>query len=206
MELNQSNQINPWVSIWLHPKKTMGYLLATDPRKYILWLAIIGGILSSIPWINQFWIQYPENKSLIRILVIFITIIIGGLIGIAYLYLGGWLYKLTGSWLGGKGDFIQAKCAVGWANYPFIVASLFALFNLAVIPNPWLQGIMGLLYVILVIWAFIIFMNLLAQAHQFSAWKSLLSFFITLFLVFAALMVIALLTPLISPLFVATIL
>lgn len=202
MESNQRTQINPWITIWLYPKKTMHHLLATNPKKVILWLAIIGGVLSSISWVNYLWVQYPERKDLHQVLVVLAVMLMGGITGIIYLYLGGWLYQLTGSWVGGKADFTQVKCAVGWANYPFIVASLFALFSLLVIPNPWLQALVGLLYVVSTVWAFVIFINLLAQAHQFSAWKALLSFLITVLLIFVALMLIALLVPLLSPLFI----
>lgn len=202
MESSHRTQINPWISIWLHPKKTMDSILETDPKRFILWLAVLGGVLFSISWVSYLWIQYPHRQELHQVLVVLAVILIGGLVGIIHLYLGGWLYQLTGSWIGGKGDFIQVKCAVGWANYPFIIARIFGLLNLVVIPHPWFQAIAGLLNAAFALWAFVIFINLLARAHRFSAWRAILSFFITLFLVFVALMIICLLVPLLSPLFI----
>src|ERR1700722_12611370 len=118
----ESKNINPWVQIWTHPRNTLRTILSTDPQKVIVWLAIIGGILSGLSFAALGW-HFTKN-ALYQTFLILTMMIVGGLFGIALLYFFGWLYTLTGSWIGGKGGFTDLKCAVGWSNYPFIISNL----------------------------------------------------------------------------------
>lgn len=201
MESTNRTQINPWISIWGSPKKTIRSILERDPKRIILWLAIIGGIVSAFSWLGYLWLTYPLRQDYQSALFIVAILIAGGIFGIVHLYFGGWLYRLTGSWIGGKGNYTDVKCAVGWSSYPFIVAGIFGIISMLPYPSYWFQLSFGILNLIFAIWGFIIFMNLLGEAHRFSAWKALLAFLIALVLLFVALMIVSLLVPLLSPLF-----
>ncbi|MCH9626341.1 MAG: hypothetical protein S4CHLAM123_15380 [Chlamydiales bacterium] len=197
----KNRSINPWFDMWVHPKKTIRSLIDTNPYKVIIWLAIIGGILSAFGGIVYLWVQIPERENTHRAVFVVAALIAGGILGLIHLYFGGWLYTLTGSWIGGKGNFTGVKCAVGWSNWPFILTHIISILSLWAVPNPWLQSILGLIDLILVIWGLVIFLNMLGEAHRFSAWKALLAIIIAYILIFVALMIIALLAPLLSPLF-----
>jgi hypothetical protein len=193
----ENGNINPWLHLWTRPRTTMRFIINRNPRKIILWLAIIGGIISTFAFVDLHALIRTKFVALLFI----VLAVLGAVMGIIHLYFSGWLLKLTGSWLGGKGSFIDLKCAVGWSNYPFIVANIIAILSAISTPVLWLLTILSLLTLILIIWAFVIFMKLIGEAHQFSAWKALLAFLIAIVLVFVALMIIALLVPLLSPLF-----
>ncbi|NGX61438.1 MAG: hypothetical protein K940chlam9_00923 [Chlamydiae bacterium] len=188
-----------WGKIWVHPKKTMEAILQENPKKWIIWLAIIWGILSL--WLGLSTSSHEQVHALSTGVEIALILIVGAVAGIVHLYVGGWLLQLTGSWVGGEGNFVDVKSAVGWNFYPNSVAILFGLLGVAAFPNPWLQLAAGIVYIVGAIWAFVIFMNLLAAAHKVSAWKALLAFIIAVVLVLVALMVITLLAPLLAPLF-----
>lgn len=179
----------------------MRAILDTDPRRVIIWLAIIGGIVSTFVSIGYWWNTYPEQKFIWNAFFVIALFILGGIIGLIHLYLGGWLYNLTSSWLGGAGNFVDVKSAVGWSNYPFILANIAAILSIWAVPNPWLQGFFGLLDAILVVWGFIIFLNMLGEAHRFSAWRALLAVIIAFILIFVVVMIVSLLVPLLAPLF-----
>ncbi len=197
----ESENINPWVQIWVRPKKTMRSILDKDPRRVIIWLAIIGGIVSAFAWIGYIWITYPDRQDFRHAFFLLLILVGGGISGLIYLYVAGWLYKLTGSWLGGVGTFTDVKCAIGWSNYPFILANIVSFLSILVVPNPWLQAIFGLINVVIVVWGVIILLNLVGEAHRFSAWRALLAFIIGLVLIFVAIMIVSLLVPLLAPLF-----
>jgi hypothetical protein len=108
---------------------------------------------------------------------------------------------LTGSWVGGKSDFTQVKCAVGWSNYPFIIANILGFLVLLSKPNVWLSASLSLINLIVIIWSVIIFLKILGEAMRISAWKALLAVLIAAVLVFVVMIIIALLIPLLSPLF-----
>lgn len=190
--------INPWLHIWTQPRKTMRLLLAR-PNYMVLFLALAGGVVSLLAWLAFPLFQDPAKSKLI--LLIFI-VIGGGIIGILNLYFGSWLYRLTGSWVGGKGTFVQTKCAVGWSNYPVIVGSIFLILSTISANNLLLQGLFSILNTIVTVWSFITFIHLLAEVHQFSVWKSLLSMLIAFILLFVMILLIVLLIPLLKPLFI----
>ncbi len=193
--------INPWTHIWVHPKKTIRSILDRDPRRMIIWLALIEGVISAFAWAGQAGTAHPDRQDFHNFWALLALFVSGGIFGIIHLYFGGWLYKLTGSWLGGKGTFTDVKCAVGWSNYPFILANIASLISLLVVPNPWLQGLFGLITLVFAVWGIVIFLNMVGEAHRFSAWRALLAVFIAVILIFVAVMLVALLVPLIAPLF-----
>ena len=193
--------INPWLNIWVRPKATIRFILDTNPKCVIIWLAIIGGMISSLAWLGYTWISYPSEQNIQHILYFILILVGGALLGLFYLYVGGWLYQLTGSWIGGKGTFIDLKCAVGWSHYPLIVSNMISFLSLLAIPNLWTQTIFGMVDIVTMIWGFLVFLNLVAEAHRFSAWKALLTFVIALILLFVAIMIISLFVPLLAPLF-----
>lgn len=194
----ETPNINPWLHIWTQPRKTMRALLVR-PEYMVLFLALVGGMVSLLAWLAFPLFQDPTRSKLILL----IFIVIGGcIIGILNLYFGSWLYRLTGSWVGGKGTFVQTKCAVGWSNYPVIISSIFLILSTISSNNLWLQAFFSVVNTIISVWSFIIFIHLLAEVHQFSVWKSLLSILIAFVLLFVMILLIALLIPLLKPLFV----
>ena len=197
----ENQDINPWKQIWTEPRKTMRSILSTDPKKTIIWLAIIGGILGALTYVLSLHLSQPPRIDHLYDLRVVGILIAGGIAGLIHLYFGGWLYRLTGSWIGGKGSFTDVKSAVGWSNYPYILGSLFALLGLLSIPHLWLQSLFGLFNFVILIWGLIIFLQLLSEAHQFSIWKGILTVLIASALIFVVMILIALLISLTAPLF-----
>ena len=197
----ENQDINPWKQIWTEPRKTMRSILSTDPKKTIVWLAVISGILGALTYAYSLKVSQPQRVEHFHALPMLGILIAGGISGLIHLYFGGWLYRLTGSWIGGKGSFTDIKSAVGWSSYPYIVGSLFGLLGLLSIPHLWLQFIFGLINFVVLIWALFIFLNLLSEAHQFSVWKGVLTVLIAAALIFVVIILITLLIPLMAPLF-----
>lgn len=194
-------RINPWRHIWFHPKNTMRWALENSPTRLLLLLASVAGILQALGVVFSLQSSYPDKMLLHSPLFIALIGLLGIGLGIFHLYLGGWLYQLTGSWLGGKGTFKQLKAAVGWSFYPLAVAAALNLVTLFIpTTNSLLYVPFALLYLVVAVWSFIILFNLIAAAHQFSAWKGFFTLLIGVFLLLVALALIALLTPLIAPL------
>jgi len=194
-----NENIHPWIHLWVKPRKTIRTLLNTDPKKFVAVLAILGGIFSAFLFAAHSW-HTPRNGWYIALATVTL-IVIGGVIGLVHLYFSSWLLSLTGSWLGGKGDFTSVKCAVGWSNYPFIIADIFAILMAIFFRNVWLAAFFGLLNVILLIWGFIVFFKIVGESLQISAWKAFLALIIAFILIFVVMILVALIIPLISPLF-----
>lgn len=192
---------NPWLEIWTSPKRTIRSILVKDPNRYIFGLALIWGLVSGFSWIGYLWATPSYREWSYKTWVWLAALIGGGILGLVYLYLVSWLMKLSGSWLGGKGSYKEVKCAVGWSFYPAIIANIASNISLWSAPNPWLQGIFGLLTFVLGIWSFIILLNVVGEAHRFSAWKALLAYIIISVMIFIFVLILSLLIPLLAPLF-----
>lgn len=197
----ENGNINPWGDLWIHPKKTIRHLIDTSPKKIIIWLVIISGVLSAISTIGMIWLRYPDRESAHHPLFILATLVAGAILGIIYLYFWGWLFSLTGNWIEGKGNFTQVKCAVGWSHWPFIIVNILNIISMLVVQTFWLQVTFSILTLIAAIWWIVIFFNVLGEAHRFSAWKGVLAFLIAQVLVFVAVMIISLIVPLLFPIF-----
>lgn len=189
-----NEHINPWSQIWIHPRKTLRSILSTNPQRVIIWLALLGGLISSLSFVH---LLEGEGKTLAIIAIL----VAGAILGLIHLYFGGWLYQLTGSWIGGQGSFTDVKCAVGWSNYPFIISSLFGILSLFTLAHPWVLALFGIVNLILAVWGLVIFFNLISEAHRFSIWKGILCFLIAFALIFVVVMIILLIIPLLQPLF-----
>ncbi len=200
MENSQSRQTNPWIDLWIYPRSTFRHILETNLYQYIFWLALFGGVLSGLNFLAYAWTHYPLHTHQ-PISALALSITIGALLGLINLYVGGWLFRLTGSWVGGKGTFAQVKCAVGWSSYPYMFSTLFSLFSYFSLNHLWVALSFGILNVVFLIWGFIIFLKILAEAHQFSIWRALGALLLAMVLLFVVFMIIALIIPLVQPLF-----
>jgi len=202
---NKSSVLNnPWLGLWVKTRKTFQRILDTNPYRAIIWLALISGFVSGLSTLigtilaESGAADQPYQGIFARGAFLFLR----ALMGIVTLYLGGWLLQLTGSWLGGKGSFTDVKCAVGWSNYPLIVANLLAIANLLIIPMPVMRHFLGQggnlplfwgmhlsfgpLGIVAAIWGFIIFLKVVGQAHKFSAWRALWSLLLSILLLIVA--------------------
>ena len=166
-----------------------------------MWLAIVGGALASLAFVFSVKSDAPYNVNALQVLPLLLVMIGGALFGLFHLYFGGWLYRLTGSWIGGKGSFTEVKSAVGWSNYPYIISSLLSILTIVFKPYLWVQALFGLLNFVVIIWALVIFLNLLSEAHKFSIWKGIVAVLIASALIFVVVIIIALVIPLLTPLF-----
>lgn len=198
----ETRQANLWLRLWVAPRKAFREILSTNPYRVIIWFALMSGILAALITLELLWAQEPERIDFHSPLFIAALLIAGMIFGIVQLYVVSWLYQLSGSWLGGKGSYVDVKCAVGWGMYPIIVSHLFALSSPYFMVHPLFSMILSLLSIIIGIWAIVMFISFLAEAHKFSPWRALAAILLALLLIFVALILIFLLIPLLSPLFV----
>lgn len=201
METQESKQTSPWIGIWTHPRQTIRALIDRCPKQHILWLAALNGVIVGLTWVRSLFIRDPASLEKSPALIITLLIIIGALLGIFHLYFGAWLYRVTGKWVGGKGNFTDVKCATGWSCYPFIIVGLFNLLTTYLVGYPLLEIIVGFVYLALLVWSLIIFFKLIGEAHLISAWRAVAALLIAFCLIFVAFMLLFLLIPLLQPLF-----
>jgi hypothetical protein len=204
MTTPEVKQINPWTGIWSFPRQTMQYILDTNQKSTIVLLAILNGIVGAINWMVAISNTESDVSNYFSAFVVTLILVFGVIFGIIHLYLGAWLLKVAGRWIKGIGNFSEVKCAVGWSCYPMIVASIFNILSNLSLKGPYiLTLLLALLSIVFTIYAFIIALKLIAQAHKFSAWKALLAYLLIFVIVFVVFMLLIMFIPLLQPLFKA---
>src|SRR5687767_11579643 len=117
----------PWRTTWFAPRQTIAAVIAHDPRRHVLLLAVLTGITALIgeamaerlSWLTSSW----QLLSL--------TIIGGALAGVISLYLTGFLIQWSSRLLGGGGSRADTRAAIAWSSMPTI--AILALYLAALV-------------------------------------------------------------------------
>jgi len=184
--------LNPWFSMWLHPRRTIRQIVETNPERLVLSLAAVGGFIEGLT--NMASDSKGDDMSLRAILLA--TLIVGPIMGIVGLWVGGFLLRWTGGWIGGQADSRRIRATLAWANVPLVWSLLLwipaiLLFGLELFTEatPVLDAsaqLAGLHLVfsvgigIISLWSFVAFLHALGEVQGFSAWRSLLNSFLAL--------------------------
>ena len=179
--------ITPFFTMWTRPRRTMRAILETNPRRFVIPLAVLSGFGSALDRASGRSIG--DGNTLPVWAIILLCVVAGALGGLLTVYGGGWLLRLSGGWLGGGGSYVGVRSALAWSSVPLIWSLLLWPPELALIgremfttatptldayPVLWLPfGLLILLEVVIGIWAFVVFLKALGEAHGFSAWRSL---------------------------------
>ncbi len=181
----ETNYSSPWISMWLHPRRTICQIVDTDPDRAVLLLAAIAGIGKVLDKAST-----KSSGDLISFPSIFLlAVILGPLSGIISLYIGGALLRWTGRWIGGRADARDIRCAIAWSSVLAIWAMLLWIPELLLFgkemftsktPNidasialTTLLWIFIILEIVLGLWTFVVFLKCLGEVQGFSAWKAL---------------------------------
>lgn len=199
----QAPLINPWLSIWIRPRLTIRTLLESEPERAVLLLAAVGGVAEALDRASSSGIgdRVPYDVALA------VTLAVGPLAGILTLFLGGYVLSWTGRWIGGQSTAEDVRTALAWANVPvlgilalwvmeiaFIGSELFTtatprLDSSPLLGNAFLMFFLG--QMIFGIWALIILLHGLGEAHRFSAWRAAGSLLLSLVFVMVPIQVVA---------------
>ncbi|TSB47669.1 YIP1 family protein [Alkalicoccobacillus porphyridii] len=213
MDENQrSEQLNPWLYIWIKPRAVIRQELEkSDRERHFILLALLIGIptLFTSYELNHFDVNYG--------FIIGISLIVGPIASLIMLYLSSWISAVVGRWIGGNGRAADLRVATmrGW-----MIPSLATLFisfidfllrgdeyfiSPAARTEPreivgfieslssGMNSILVIPYFIVSIWVFVIYLKSIGEAHNFSAWMSLLMTIIIVALIFIPLVFIVLL-------------
>lgn len=181
----RSMMFNPWLEIWIRPRKTIRRFVDTDPTRHVLLLASLAGVEGIVVFASQS--SLGDQTSLPVILLL--AVIVGPLLGLVNLYFSGALYSWTGSWFGGQATSREVRAAVAWSGVTSVAGlalwipqlllfgqELFTKQRPMIEANPYLALALWPFYfarLVLVVWGYVILVKTLTEVHRFSAWKAL---------------------------------
>ncbi|MGE7114480.1 Yip1 family protein [Lysinibacillus sp. NPDC047702] len=184
-------KLNPFLSVWLHPKQTARYMIDEKTIGYailILSIGYIGSLLSGL--IDQEFI--PDFSPWVLALLCVIFAPIAGIIGTGFSALLAWLF---GKLFKGTGTFSDLFRGLSLTAIPFIVLIPFYIIWLMTSPEslldanfigsfPWIFWPTMLVTIVVSIWSFVISVGAVAEAHQISNGMAFLTIFIPTIILF----------------------
>lgn len=170
----QTTELDPWISMLTKPRETIQYIIDTNSTKYVILLAIIGGILNAA--INA----VREHSSLNE--AVWSIFLWEPISSILYLYLEGCMIWLIGLLFKGKGSCKTIRAAFIWSILP----GLWGL-PLLIITIPLhfynITWPLQLVYLFLGFWMLILSSKAIAQVQGFkSDWMGLLNLILAMFI------------------------
>ena len=202
---NLDRGVVPFFTMWTRPRRTMRAILEANPRRFVIPLAVLAGFGDALDRASGQSIGDGNNLPVWAIVLL--CAVVGPLGGLLVVYGGGWLLRLAGGWLGGRASNVGARSAVAWSSVPLAWSLLLWPPELALIgremfttatptldayPVLWLPfGFLILLEVAIGIWAFVVYLKALGEAHGFSAWRSLAATVIAAVLVLVPILAVA---------------
>lgn len=182
---DRAERYNPWLSMWLKPRRTIRQILDTDPHRHVM-------IVATLAAYSEFLSRAEERATddqlpLLALLAIGVPAsLLGAVIG---LYFWGWLVWQTGRWLGGAAKAFEIRATLAWAMTPIawmlpVYAVEIAIFGPELFQDemPRIESSPALrtLYLafvaiklVLAIWTLVLLARSVAEAQGFGAWKGL---------------------------------
>ncbi len=109
--------MNPWVTIWTQPRATIRHIVDTNPKRSFFWLASLYSLQSLLFLANYISLGLSYHF----LWVILLVVVVSPLVGSIWIYFYGWLFHMTGKWLGGKASLINVRAAFAWSKVPLLI-------------------------------------------------------------------------------------
>jgi hypothetical protein len=177
--------ITSFFTIWTAPRATIRRIVDSDPTRNVIALAAIGPAISML--VSE-WAEALGNNANLSVLwpiSVAVYVALSAAFGVISLFIGGAIWRWSGSLLGGVASRAEVRAAIAWSSVPGIAAEIVLLIAVLLgVPVPHqrhvpLSQIDPAFYKVLVVegvlgfWGFIISLKCLGEVHRFSAWRAL---------------------------------
>ncbi|WP_162920096.1 YIP1 family protein [Paenisporosarcina cavernae] len=197
----ETEQLNPFISIWTKTRETVRYALEYKREKYFYFIILIAGILALLPSVFDTTLGF-EIPIIVAILL---ALILGPILGFISTMIGAGIYLLVGKLFKGKATFNEMWKTIAltqlvsiWMAPLLLIGAFFTKgsyfsdpFATTVSPTATaVDAIIGIFLLVLGIWSIIISSKAIGEAHQFSSWKGFFTMLIPGVIVFIIAVVI----------------
>ncbi|MCB1116697.1 MAG: YIP1 family protein [Chlamydiia bacterium] len=193
--------LNPWLSMWIHPRKTIRAILEYNKNFRIILLSAFYGFQYLLQSVQYFSLGQSTSLPLILLFCVIFAIPAGYIMFNVMSAFYFWIGKL----IKGKGSFKEVRAATVWSSVPMVISCLIWIILMIFHGNnlfvagyethlvggaALLSMVFGVVQLAIGIWGLIIFLHALGEVQGFSAWMALLNavlagiaIFILLFLI-----------------------
>ncbi len=195
----QEKPVSPWFGMLYQPQKTIRHIMGRryPARKIGVLLFLLDFVQTVYGW---FYLGFRREINLL--LVFGLAVTVGPVVqAIGNFFLGSYL-SWVGSWYGGKADTEKVRAALAWSKVPLVWGFSYMILAFLVLgidvlrekfsyviytiigfssQKLWLLVFVftficvGLILILFGLWSLALTLLALAEAHQFSIWKALLT-------------------------------
>lgn len=176
------NGINPWLSMWGHPRNTIRAIVSSNPKYGVIYLVTIYA-LQNFFYFSNYWslgLSYPFYVILIA------ALLLSPLSGWIWVYVVGWILCFTGGWLGGKAPMSHLRTVAAWSKIPTSISLIMWFILLLAYPEyVFIQDAGGptLLFVnfitfVLFLWSLVLLIQSVREVQSFSVGRAFLNIFL----------------------------
>lgn len=179
---------SPLRSVWFNPSQTIAYIAHENPAHRLFALPIIAGF-AVWPTIALFSTDTGEVETG---LVLSTLLSFGPIAELFQVFIGAYLIRLTGIWLGGKAGITSIQTAIVWGNVPIAAITILGMVMLVFSSaynefsetpltsghSPLVTTIAWLLFAIqtvIVGWSIVIFLHGLARVQGYTVTRATLN-------------------------------
>jgi hypothetical protein len=172
----ESEEINPWVDIWVHPQTTIEWV-SKNSAPWIPWALLYAGAVKRGV---EKALSSGSDEMGDMLLKAFLVSGVGGLI--VYLVVLGAIHFCS-TWFGGNGTFGKTLTASGWSMVPMLASLFLAMIGFLVFVDSDIEaGVMkyaywgyGAVQLVLGLWSIVLWVATVAQVQQYSIGRSIAS-------------------------------
>lgn len=190
--------LNPFLTVWMHPKQTARDMIDNKPLGFIFLLIAIGSFAA----FGGGYVNSELDESLSVSILVLLSLFLGPLVGILIMFIYSGILLLFGRMLQGTGSFWDVFKAGSLTYIPSIVTGLLYYIWMIFSPDSYFSVyetsafsvIVPLLSFVFSVWGVVINIAVLAEAHRFSNWRAfftlLIPFIIVMIVIFAIIAII----------------
>ena len=208
-DVQGTRPVHPWFKIWIKPGETIREIINFDSHYLVIPIILIAGFGRALDRVMRRDMADSYDLPVVLLMIFFV----GPIGGLVFNYLGGSLFSWLGKKLGGRASPEEVRTALAWPLIPWILVLVVDLFLLAVfgfeqfssttpkldamresgLTGLVLTGLYGIWWaeigVMIGFWVLALLVKCIAEAHQFSSWRSLATLAIPFFSILAISMV-----------------
>ncbi|MBX9744588.1 MAG: hypothetical protein K2X08_05195 [Chlamydiales bacterium] len=175
--------LNPWRSMWVHPRKTIRWVVNSNPRYGVFCLSTIY-ILQTLFTLFNFWSLGFKFSHYILLIP---SILLAPFLGVIWISLYGRILQFISRLFGGHAPRTHLQAALAWSRLPMVLSLL--LWGGLWLNHPhqvFIQYGPGPLVVllhaglfILHLWTIILFIQAVREVQRFNLLKTISTIFIS---------------------------
>jgi hypothetical protein len=175
--------VNPWITMWYNPKRTIRAIVEAYPRMGMYYLGAL------IVLQNLFFVISAYSIKLGAYFNSFIGlfIIISPLVGVIWINIFAIVLFYIGRFLGGNASFSYVRACFSWSSVPYIIDVFMWLMLFAFAPSYFAEHLLTgvsfffvhLIYTITGVWSFVLLVLALMEVQQFTAKRAILNIVVT---------------------------